>query len=233
MRITVRLKLEMVTRARDFNLAHPSDDPSFVATLARLGERRDNADTLVTKERDGLIRERTAVERRDELRRVLHYQLLRHLVRAGEQAAKEEPGLIGKFRLRAVEATHTQYLVSAKAMLRDGVANRDLLVKCGLSAAMLEDLGEVVGQYEAAIAEVSAGRQDHMGARVELEKVTAELMELVELLNTFNRYRFRDDSELTTAWESARYVRGPFGVRGKRSSAEGGETPLSGGAPPA
>lgn len=232
MRNAVQLKLDMVTRARDFNLAYPSDDPSFATTLGRIRERRERADVLVTKERDGLIRERAAVERRDEIRRVLHYQLLRHLVRAGEQAAKERPSLIGKFRLRATEATHAQYLVSAKAMLRDGLANRDVLIQCGLSAKMLEDLGEVTAQYEAAIADVSAGRQDHMGARVELENVTAELMELVELLNTFNRYRFRGDSELLTAWDSARNIRGPFG-HGRKLPAEGGETPLSGGAPPA
>ena len=49
----------------------------------------------------------------------------------------------------------------------------------------------------------------HVGARADLEAVTEDLMELVALLDGLNRYRFRNNAELTAAWESARNVVGP------------------------
>jgi hypothetical protein len=233
MRSGVRRKLEMGARVRDFCRAHTSTDPSHATVLARLEDRLDRADALATQERAGRIAEMSAAGRRDELRRTMHNQLLRHLVRAGELAAKEDPELAGKFRLRMPNATNKSFLVSTRAMLVDGVAKKDLLVRMGLSETMLGELGTAVGQFEVATESGHAGRRSHVGARADLEAVTNEILELVELLNTFNGYRFRSDPELAAAWESARTVVTLSRSKPKVTPTEGEVTPPSGGVPSA
>ncbi len=209
MNADVRRKLVMGARVREFSRTHASEDPSHATLLARLEDRLARADALATQQRAGLINERAATLRKEDLRRAMHFQLLRHLVRVGEAASRQEPGLLGKFRLRGNNATHKAFIVSAKAMLADGVANKELFVGFGLSAAMLDDLGRAIAQFDVVIQSGSIARTDHIGARAHLDALSVEITEVVELLNTFNRYRFRDDPELAAAWGSARDILGP------------------------
>jgi len=219
----------MAARVREFSRSHPSDDPSHATVLARLEDRLTRADVLAVQERAGRIAELSAAGRWEELRRTMEFQLLRHLVRAGELAARENPELTGKFRLRMPNATHKAFLISARAMLADGVANKDLLVSQGLSETMLGELDKAVGQFEVATDAGGAGRRDHIGARFDLEAVSNELLQVVELLNTFNSFRFRSDPELAAAWQSARTVFGASRPKPAAPPTEGGVTPPSGG----
>jgi hypothetical protein len=229
MRGEVRRRIEMGSRVREFSRSHPSDDPSHTTLLVRLEDRLNRAEVLAVQERAGRIAESAAAGRRDELRRSMQKRLLRHLVRAGELAARENPELAGKFRLRLPNATHKAFLISARAMLADGVANKDLLVSQGLSEKMLGELGQAVGEFEATTDAGGIGRRNHIGARLDLEAVSNELVALVELLNTFNSHRFRSDPELAGMWESARTVFGPSRSKPAAPPTEGGVTPPAGG----
>ena len=223
----------MGTRVRDFCRAHPSDDPSYATLLGRLEDLLTRADGLATQQRAGRIAELWAAARRTDLRRDMHFQLLRHLVRVGELAAKEKPELGGKFRLRAQNSTHKSFLVAAKAMLAEGFANKELFLKLGLSQNMLDELSKEVVDFEGATETGNIGRSDHIGARADLDTVSLEILEVVELLNTFNRFRFRDAPDLAAAWESTRKVLGP--VRGRSAQPNNGkpEQPSGGVAPAA
>lgn len=223
----------MATRVREFCRAHPSNDSSHVGALARLEDRLTRAEALAIEERAGRIAELSAAERREELRRTMHFQLLRHLVRVGELAARDNPDLVGKFRLRMPNATNKAFLVSSKAMLADGLANKELFVRLGLSEAMFEDLGKAVAEFESATVVGSAGRSGHVGARVDLEAVSAELLEVVELLNTFNLYRFRELPQLTAEWENVRSMTAPFRTKPEAPAPQSGVTPPVGGIAPA
>lgn len=233
MRKDVRRKIEMATRVRDFSRAHPSEDSSHVAALARLEDRLTRSEALAIEERAGRIAELSAAGRREELRRSMHFQLLRHLVRVGELAAKDKPDLVGKFRLRMPNATNKAFLVSSKAMLADGLANKDLFVRLGLSAAMFEDLGKAVAEFEAVTLAGSAGRSGHVGARVDLEAVSVELLEVVELLDTFNLYRFRNEPQLRAEWENVRSMIVPFRAKPEVPAPQSDVTPPAGGIAPA
>ncbi len=61
-------------------------------------------------------------------------------------------------------------------------------------------------EFDASVVESNEGRRDHVGARAELKAVSDELMQLVEMLDGLNRYRFCGNAELMAAWESARNV---------------------------
>lgn len=91
-------------------------------------------------------------------------------------------------------------------MLDEATLARDRFIAAGLSEQFLTDLGDALDQYDAAVEDARQARIGHVGARADLEVVTEELMELVALLDGLNRYRFRNNPELSAGWESARNV---------------------------
>ena len=223
----VRAKLLMGARVREFSRAHPADDPGYIALVARLEDRLARADALAAQQRAGHVAERASTIRRDELRAGIHKRLLRHLIRVGNAAAKEDPDLVGKFRARNPNSSHQEFLVGAKAMLAEGLANKELFVRLGLSATMLDRLAKAVAEFEEVSESGMAGRAGHVGARADLKAVVADLVDAVETLNPFNLVRFENDPELTAAWLSAKEVIGP--ARSKPNPPTGdGSTPPAG-----
>ena len=136
----------------------------------------------------------------------MQLKFLRHLVRVAEQVAKDKPALIGKFRLRSPEATHKAFLMGTKAMLAEAIKEREAFISKGLSEAFFDDLGGMVGGLDEAADTALAGRRDHVSARVSLKTTSDEMLEVVELLNGLNRYRFKDNPEILANWDAARTV---------------------------
>jgi len=68
---------------------------------------------------------------------------------------------------------------------------------------------------------------------VELQQVTADLIELIRVLDGLNRYRFRGDLRLQGEWDSARNVFGPVRSRASKPEVEGGDSPPASGVAPA
>ena len=91
-------------------------------------------------------------------------------------------------------------------MLEQGEAERELLVKHGLSDTLLDDLAAAVAEFDASVAETNSGRQDHILASAELQTVSEEVVQLVEMMDGLNRYRFQGEPQLLVAWEAARHV---------------------------
>jgi len=231
MKAHVRRKLAMAVRARNFNRANPSTDASYVVVAARLEELIPRADALAVQERAGRLEERGATARREQLRREVT-ELLRHLVRVAEVAAKERPELANQFKLPSATGPYKDFITGAKAILAKATVERELLVRKGLGEKLLEELGQLVTQFEAATDSVHSGRRAHVGARADLGTVTDEIVEQVNLLDGLNRQRFRDDPERLAAWESARNIVGPFQAKSP-TPPEGGEPPPSTGVSPA
>jgi len=62
---------------------------------------------------------------------------------------------------------------------------KELLVREGMTATLLDDLGRMVEEFETAIEAVRTGRRDHVGARAD------------------TCYRFGMDPEMMTEWKAA------------------------------
>jgi hypothetical protein len=205
----VRRKLEMAERVQAFSRAHPSADANYASVLGRLEERIARMEVLAAQQREGVLATHSSTVRRKVIRRRIHYELLRHLVRVAEVAAKAQPELTEKFVLPQANASNQAFRTAARTLLERGQAQRELLLQHGLAEKLLDDLAAAVGEYEAALDEALVGRQDHVGASAELEAVSNDVTEVVELLDGLNRYRFGRDAELMAAWQSARNVVGP------------------------
>ena len=208
MNAQVRRKLDMAGRVRDFSRLHMSQDPSYAAVLTSLETRHGRAEALATQQRAGRLTSRAATARRVEIRKILHEKLLPYLVRVGQAVARSTPEVGQRFQMPTMRLTNAAYRTAARAMFDEATAARDRFIASGMTELFLTDLGEALDQYDAAVEEAREARIGHVGARADLEAVTEELMELVALLDGLNRYRFRNNAELSAAWASARNVIG-------------------------
>jgi hypothetical protein len=211
----VRRRLEMAVRARDFSRAHPSTDANYAAVLGQLEEHITRMGALAKQQQEGVVTAHASTVHRKALRRRLHHELLRHLMTVADVAAAGQPGLAERYEMPKGHETNETFRTLARRLLERGQTQKELLAKHGLADKLLEDLAAAVDEFDASVVESNEGRRDHVGARAELEAVSDEVMQQVELLDGLNRYRFGANAEMMAAWESARNV-----VAGPRAAAE-------------
>ena len=219
MKRIVRRRLEMAVRVRDFMRAHPSTDANYAAVLAQLEELITRIEALARQQQDGTVTAHASTVRRRVLRWRLHHELLRHLVTVADIAAAEQPGLAQRYAMPKGHETNETFRTLARRLLVQGQAEKDVLAKHGLADKLLEDLAAAVEEFDGSVAQSNEGRRGHVGAVAELQAVGDEVMQLVEMLDGLNRYRFGGRAELIAAWESARnVVAGPRGAEAPAST---------------
>lgn len=228
MNAQLRRRLEMAARARDFLRAHQMDGVGQDLGLTKLEQLLEHAENLATQQRVGVAVERSAVKQRQELRRALQPRILGYLSAVGAVVGTQNAELAEQFRMPPANTTHQGLLTMSRAILERATAQKELLVKLGMSEQVLDELTTALGQYEDTLQATSAGRREHVGARADLQVVAADISKQLRLLDKVVRYRFGDNAELMGAWESARNVAGPFNTtNAPQSGAEAGgsETP--------
>ena len=216
----------MAVRVRVFSDTHPSADPSWVIVFGRLKEGIDRLIALSGQQVGGFLSKHASTLRRRDIRRRLRDGLMRHLVTIAEDAASEKAELRDKIQLPAHNLSNARFQAFVRTMLEQGQAEKELLVKHGLTSTLLDDLAAAVAEFDASVAETNTGRQDHILASAELERVSNELVQLVAMMDGINRYRFAKEPQLLAAWESAKHV-----VTGPQAAKE--ENPVTPSAGPA
>lgn len=208
MNTTVRRKLEMAARVREFTRARVGSEPGYPAVLTRLDELLTRADTIAGQQHEGRVAALGARARRRELRQLLHSKLVHYLVAMGTYAGKNQAELTRKFRLPDINSTNAAFLTAVKALVAAAENQRGLLLRHGMSDTTLEQINGLVAEVEAASEVARTARRGHMGARAELDVITAQLMDEVRLLDGITRFRFGDDPEVMVEWKAARQVLG-------------------------
>ncbi len=234
MRIPWGRKLEMAARVRVFSLAHPSEDAGYVKTLAEFEERLARAEMIAGTQVDEEGAETSARSRRNEIRKVVHFTLLRYLVEVGVVAAKDRAELASRFKLPSANASHRGFSSAVRSMLTVATSQKASMVAAGMAPSLLDDLGRMLTEFDLVSNVARTARLGHVTAVAELETIVKKLMKLVRLLDGINRWRFGDHSELLVAWNTAKRAT----VRSRRavapSAGDGGVTPAgSGGVVPA
>ena len=202
----IRRRKEMAVRVRDFSHAHPSADPSFASILGRLEEAISRTVALEGQQTGGFLSRHSSSVRRRALRRRLREGLLRHLVTIARDAAVEQPQLLEMFKLPPSHASTGAFQNLSRKLLEQGVAQKEVLVKHGLSDKLLDDLTAAVAEFDASVAETNSGHSGHVLAGAELRRVSDEIMQLVAMMDGVNRYRFEREPQLLVAWKSAKHV---------------------------
>lgn len=198
----------MATRALHFCQAQMSDDPGYTAQVAALATEVALSDPLVSQQQKGRADEHVATLQRQGLR-VGVTERLRHLYRVA--AALDATGTAAKLgvELPPDHRSYQLFIPFAKTMLDIATANKDALVPLGLGASFVDDLGTAVATLDAQSQAANLARAKHVGASAELDEATSRAVDLVRILDGFNRNRFEGDAEQLAAWESAINVGAP------------------------
>ncbi len=222
----------MGTSALTFSHAQPDTDAGFAAALAKLEQLMARAGEAATAQRSGIIAVRAASARKRELRRTMLSVHIRHLAEVGQAAAREEHELGKTFRFKPGASTLLAFQTAALSMAAEAETHREILIKHGLAAPVLEEFVQLLDQFDAAVKLGNDGRAAHMGATAELQVVAAGIVRTVRVMDGRNRQRFQDDRQLLGAWMSASTVLGtPRGVSSTEpvpgSGAADGATPVA------
>ncbi len=204
MRSYVRSSLEMFRRVRGFLFSHLSLEPGFPAMMARIEDQLARAQAIEAREGAGRSAARGARAHRQDLRRVLHTQLIRYLTAVGNVAAKNRTELTGRFLLPPTNAPNPIFLSRVRELLALAETQRELLVQMGMKEGLLEKVTGMVGEFEATIESMRAARLEHIGARVDLETLRLELVDTVKVVDGMVRYGFGDNPEIMAEWKAAK-----------------------------
>ena len=203
-----RSKLEMAARALEFSQAHPDESPGYVSALKELEELLQRANQLADQQRLGIAEVRAATAQKRELRRSLRQRELTHVARAARRASKEVPELAQKFALTRQPVPYLAFRSLARTVAAEAEQRKELLVRHGLVDRVLGTLAQSLDQFDKAVTQGAEGRRMHVSARVELDVVAGDAVEIVQVIDGLNRIRFAGDPDQFAAWRSASNVIG-------------------------
>jgi hypothetical protein len=225
-----RRRVEMGTRALEFSRAHSDSEPGTAIVVARLEQLLARANEAATAQRNGQIQVRAASARKLELRRQMLAVAIPHLAEVGRAAAREDHEMGKAFRFRPEASTYFAFRTAARGMATAAQEHHEVLAKYGLSQSVLDQLVQMLDQFDEAVVLGHEGRGAHVGATRELRAVATEIFRTVRVMNGRNRQRFAEDGQLLGSWISASRVLGSPARPG--TEPEGG-TPAGGEVRPA
>ena len=215
-----RRKIEMGARALEFSQTRPDTEPAMAATVARLEQLLARATETATVQREGLVHVHAAAARKEELRRQMRDVPIAHLAEVGRAAAREEHELGKTFTFRPGASTSFAFRTAARSMAAAAEAHRELLLKYGLSQSVLDELVQLLDQFDAAVTLGHEGKTAHVGATRDLGAVGKEIVRTVRVMDGRNRQRFAQDEQLLGSWIGASTV---LGTRRRGVEPEGGK----------
>ena len=174
--------------------------------LHHLGQLLDRGAELAVRQGQEILAERGATLTLWTLRRLIQGTLVRYLASVGAVAAREKTELGIEFRRLDKAMTHMDFLSAVRGILARATAEREVLIRAGLSPALVDDLGVALRDLDTALEAGRAARRGHVGASAELREIGKLVVEQVRVLDGLVRYRYGGETELMGAWASARTV---------------------------
>jgi hypothetical protein len=209
MNAITRSKLDMGDKALNFSRAHPDQSPGYAAALTGLEQRLTRAQQLARAQQEGINQRKAANARKNHLRRQMRRTQLRHLARVAKVATREIPELAGKFVLRSEPRAYRSFRALAGTMVAEAQTQKELLVKHGLSDMVLDSLVQSLDQFDRATTEGTNALRTHVSARAELDVLGDEVVDIVQVMDALNRFRFADDAAILAEWETVSNIIGP------------------------
>jgi hypothetical protein len=210
MNFTVRRKLDMAVRVRDFCRTHPDPKNSgYTAAVARLEDRLARAEALAQQQVTGQLAVSGAVVNKEQLRIDIH-KMIALLAGLAHPAAREERELAVGILRPDPRGSHQAFLTRSRVAAATGAAHKELLIRYGMTESFPDELNATLDLFEQTLNQQHNGRAAHVGASAELGAVTAELMLIIHQIDALCRFRFRKDAESLAAWKSARDVAWPM-----------------------
>jgi hypothetical protein len=197
----------MGTSVRTFGRAHPVESPEFGLIMGELDRTLERIVALDGQQRAGLLDRHASAKQKAKLMATIRSVHLPHLAQAGQRAARTEHELGTTFRIKPSRGSLAAFRTAVGTMVAEAERHREVLVKEGLSPAVVADLERTLGALDAATELGKTARAAHVGASAEMRVLAEEVGRQVRLIDGVNLLAFRDQPELLAAWHSVSRVR--------------------------
>lgn len=152
---------------------------------------------------------------------------LHHFNEVAHRTIAEVPGTELKIGFISRRVASLAFVDRARVIQANVTANKDLLVRNGMSETVLTEFGASLDQFEKAASEGVAAQQARKAAHARMVELDRKVARIARVLDTLYRTRFRDDPEMLAKWDTAL-----IGRRTPKARGSAPETPASG-TPPA
>lgn len=134
----------MGTRVVSFEDTHPDTDEGHLLSVQTVKDVVAQMKDLAAAQRAGLVDKGAGSAEKARLRREILAGPVAHLAEVGKRASRSGFELGRTYRYKPGAQTYTAFLTAARAMQAKAQADAKLLVKFGLSEAVLAQLGELL-----------------------------------------------------------------------------------------
>src|SRR5262245_1819202 len=214
---------EMGGRVVIFNLANPDTDQGNTLSAEQVKVLTEQMREVAAAQRAGLLDKAAGSAEKAKLRREILDGPIAHLAEVGKRAGRRITDLVLAFRYRPGSQSYVGFRTAARTMQATAESKKEVLMKFGLSEAVMVQFAEQLDQFDAATERCDRGRTAHKGATQQLDELAQELASVVRTMDARNRSRFRGNRGLLESWVSASTI---LGVR--RGEGEPAEPPAEG-----
>ena len=217
----------MGKRVDKFTEANPDTDQGNTLSAQQVKQLVEQMGVVAAAQRAGLLDKAAGSAEKQKLRREVLAGPVAHLAEVGKRAQRVKPDLGFVFRYKPGQQTYAAFLNTARSMQAAAEANKEVLMKFGMSEGVHVQFGDLLDRFDAASELCDTGRTTHKGATQQLDELATELLSVVRTMDARNRLRFQDNRQLLESWISASTVLG-VGVRRAEGVPEVVETPVAG-----
>jgi hypothetical protein len=202
MRAEVSRIYDMGTRVGSFSDTEPDTDPGQAQSVAEVKGLVQQMKVVAAAQRTGLIDRRAGAVEKASLRREVLAGPVTHLAQVGRRASRDVHELGQAFQRKPSKGTYVEFLTASRTMQAEAEQHKAVLLKYGLSEAVLAQLGELLDRFDAAVLLGNNGRTAHKGAT---QALASEQAVIVRRMDARNR---QGNAPLFASWVSARTVLG-------------------------
>jgi hypothetical protein len=187
---------------QQFGKSVTDPSPGETAAHADLGETLAGMDQAAATHLTSIADHHNATVAKQSLRRDIEGHV-RHMLRVGRRVEAEVPGT--HLNITAIPRTVAEiaFIDRARVLQATVTANKDLMVKHGLSELVFEEFAASLDRFERALGTGHASQQAQVAARAELNEKGRKIVRVGRVLDSLYRTRFRNDPEMLARWTSA------------------------------
>lgn len=197
---------EMLTSVRDFGTEHADlfPDGQLHAQFAALGTLVTELQQYVGKQASGKLTAKQSSAGKSAARERLR-ESLAAISRTARTMALDTPGLAEAFAMPP--RNDAALVAAARAFLTNAAPLKDRFIEYEMPEDVLEQLEANLADFESTINSQHQSKEQHVNATATIEDLLARGQKIVRQLDTLISNKFRQDTAMLAAWQSASHTK--------------------------